>query len=77
MQDKALKTIDDVKKALKDLDVSYYLGNYSEDDYESMKQDLYVYLHKLEKKDMKIQKRILEIEACDASTKKWVNLFSK
>ena len=44
-----LKTVEDVKKALIDLDLIYYQDKINKKDYENAKQDLYIYQYKLEK----------------------------
>ena len=44
-----LHTLDDVKVALKELDKLYYQDKINKIDYENSKQDLYIYLYKLEK----------------------------
>jgi len=47
-----LKTLDDVKKALRELDLLYYQDKINEKDYEDAKHDLYIYQYKLEKNEV-------------------------
>jgi len=47
--DEDRKNLDSLNQQLKDLDKEYYRDEISEEDYENMKQDLYVEIYKLEK----------------------------
>jgi len=48
---KTIRTVKDIKEELKKLDIIYYKNEISLKDYESAKQDLYIFQYKLEKQE--------------------------